>query len=68
MANSGKDSNGSQFFITLAPTAHLDSKHTIFGRVHSGIQVLKRLGAVETDNNDRPVDTIRIVKGKIEKF
>lgn len=45
--------SGSQFFLTLAPTPFLDKKHTIFGRVKSGIRVLQRLGAVATDNQDR---------------
>lgn len=67
MANSGPDSNGSQFFITLAPTQWLDGKHAIFGRIHSGMNVIKRVGLVETDKNDRPVDEVRIVKGKILK-
>lgn len=44
---------GSQFFLTLAPTPYLDNKHTIFGRVSSGMRVLQRLGAVATDAQDR---------------
>lgn len=68
MANSGPDSNGSQFFITLAPTQWLDGKHAIFGRIYSGMQIIKRIGLVETDKNDRPIDTVTILKGKVEKF
>ncbi|XP_780113.2 peptidyl-prolyl cis-trans isomerase-like 1 [Strongylocentrotus purpuratus] len=62
MANSGPNSNGSQFFLSLAPTQWLDGKHTIFGRVSDGISVLKRLGMVQTDMDDRPRVDIAIVK------
>ena len=65
MANSGANSNGSQFFISLAPTQWLDGKHTIFGRVSRGIQVLSRIGLVETDADDRPLDDIKILKAYV---
>jgi cyclophilin family peptidyl-prolyl cis-trans isomerase len=62
MANSGPDTGGSQFFITLAPTPWLDGKHAIFGRVTSGMEVVQAIGKVKTGPNDRPVTNVVINK------
>ena len=60
MANSGPNTNGSQFFVTTAATAHLDDKHTIFGQVASGMATVRRIEAVPTDSNDKPTRPVVI--------
>lgn len=60
MANSGPNTNRSQFFITLAPTSWLDGKHTIFGRVASGMKTIEKMGMVQTDASDKPKEPVTI--------
>ena len=67
MANAGPGTNGSQFFITLDVTPHLNNRHSVFGKVINGIDVVEKIGVVKTGPGDKPIEPVVMNKVTIKR-
>lgn len=65
MANAGPNTGGSQFFINLLDNNFLDGKHPVFGKIVEGMDVVDTIAKVPTDNNDKPLEEVKIIKASL---